>query len=168
VACALATGSGVAAAPAIDCVAQPFTWFGPQTVAAGTSIDIGTIAMVDPGVQLIVTATDSSPLIVPIQVGGAPVSVGATIAGGVVTVSNTSGDSIEVGSVALGLDRCHEVAVEPPSAPSVATTATSAPEGVDLPETGRGSRRIAVLAATATLGGAGLLALSRRRRHPMA
>ncbi|MEO6126371.1 MAG: hypothetical protein ABIR32_21945 [Ilumatobacteraceae bacterium] len=149
-------GSSIASAaapPAQICVADPFTWFGPQTIEPGASVTVGAVAVAESGVQLIVTATDSSPIAVPIAIGGTTVGVGAAVAGGEVTITNAGAASVEISSIAVGLDRCHQVAVE-------------APGVVDLPETGRMSLRVAASAVAMTIGGIVLVLISRRRRAP--
>jgi len=146
---------------ATTCAAETFVWFGQSPLAPGESLLAGTISAAEAGSQLLITGLDTSPSALSIRVGDTKATGGSNIPGGDVTATNTGTEALVVSSVALNLDRCHQVAVEAVGG-AVGTAAISR----ELPETDSASPIVVIAAACSTTVGLVLVRLSRRRHLP--
>lgn len=182
---ALASAVGASAATAVPagtiCVAEAYSWVGQASLDPGETFDTGVSVPAEPGAQLAVRAVDYSTDVVgspvAISVGLQPASSGATVDGGSIAATNGGQAAFMVTSVALNIDRCHQVA-QAPSGPAVNGPATATATAVgatpgaaaagavtadDLPNTGSMSAVAALGAVLSTTFGVVLVAISRRR-----
>jgi LPXTG-motif cell wall-anchored protein len=185
---AVAGASGASAAPiGTVCVAESYSWVGRASLAPGETFDTGVSVPAEPGAQLAVRAVDYSTDVVgspvAISVGQRPASSGSDIDGGSIAATNGGQAALMVTSVALNIDRCHQVEQAPPvqglavSGPATATAVASgsaspaAPAAPvvpvapadGLPNTGSTSAGLVWAAAASLAAGSALVAISRRR-----
>ncbi len=188
---ALAPASNAAAATAAPtgnvCVAEAYSWVGRASLAPGETFDTGIFVLAELGAQLAVLAVDFSTDVVgssvAISVGHQPARSGAAIDGGSIAATNASQTALMVTSVALNIDRCHQVEQAPPatgllvSGPAIASAAASssaqpvaaaapvvpAVAADGLPNTGSTSAGLVWGAAASIAVGSAFVAISRRR-----
>lgn len=188
---AVGAGAGQASAAPIGttCVAEAYSWVGQASLAPGETFDTGISVPAEAGAQLAVRAVDySTDLVgspVTISVGRQPASSGVAVDGGSIAATNGSQTALMVTSVALNIDRCHQVEQAPvapglvvsgpataaatatgsaaPAAPVAPAPAAPVAPADGLPNTGSTSIGL-TLAAAVSLGiGVALIAVSRRR-----
>ncbi len=155
--------------PATVCETESYTWFGQRVLLPGESFDAVEVPAADTGVQLMVAGIDVSPSGLAIMIGGLPAAIGNGLVGGALTATNITGESLVANSIALNIERCHQVAAasEPPPAAtpasSTAVNVASQPNTLLIPETGVPSISLMLASASSAVVGAALLAVSRRR-----
>jgi LPXTG-motif cell wall-anchored protein len=165
------------AGPTNVCHGQPQSWSGYASVAPGdtfaTGVNIDVAVGAESTVSSVAVSTgEGGPSALVVRIGGSTISVGASTAGGSLTVSNNGSAAVHLTSVDLTLTQCQQVAIA--DAPSLLSSgvetsvihgsARVASEAPLLPETGAASRGIAVGGVVLVGAGVGLLAVARRRR----
>jgi LPXTG-motif cell wall-anchored protein len=154
-----ALSPAVLAAPGTSCVNEQYEWRGRVTISAGASFATGVQVPTVAGTEVILVGSSSSAdpfatSFVNVLVGGQVALEEAVVAGGELTAMNIGTDSLELTTVGVSVQRCHQVAQ------------AATPVGPDLsrplPDTGTNTF-LSLVAALSTSTGVLLIWISRRR-----